>query len=206
LDQSPSRTWASKLAFDAARSGGPRRLLPLLLLLLSACESDYALTPTVCDDYCRATQRAECDDDAPADCVRECERRRRPDDCDTALAALGECYEHRDASAFYCEDNHTRIAPVCLSERRALDECTLPGSGPCFDQCVRQTDICKAPLDDCERDCLHPSPRCRDASRRYGACLLGLPVECRDWLQPETRPPEEVPCFDEALALLACDD
>jgi hypothetical protein len=195
---------ASKPAFDAARATGA--LCLLLPLLLSACESDYPLSPTICDDYCRGSLRAQCDDDAPADCVRDCEQQRRPYDCDTELAALGDCYARQDASAFYCEDQRARIGPVCLSERREHDECALPGSGPCFDQCVRQTDVCDVSLDDCERDCLHPSSRCRDASQRYSACLLTFPVECRDWLQPETRPPDEVPCFDEALAVLACDN
>lgn len=178
----------------------------MLALLLGACESGYPLSPTVCDDYCRATLRAECTDDAPADCVRECEQRRPPRDCDPALEALADCYARRSPSEFYCEDDKTRIGPVCLGERRELAECSLPGSGPCFDECVRQQDACQASLDDCERACLHPAPRCRDASQRYSACLLGFPVECRDWLEPETRSPEDVPCFDEALAVLACDD
>jgi hypothetical protein len=199
-----SRISASKPASERARLRALWRAL--LVLAPCACESAYPLAPTACDDYCRALQRADCADDAPADCVRDCELMRTSDTCDSALATLGDCYANSDASAFYCEDDHTKLRAVCLGERRTLDECRLPGSGACFEECVRQSEECDGSLDDCERACLEPSAHCREASQRYDACRLGFPVECRDWFQPETRPPEAVPCFDEALALLACDE
>jgi hypothetical protein len=202
LDPSPSPTWASKPASERrwAALGGA-----LLGLVSSACDAGYPIAATACDDYCRAQQRADCEDDAPADCVRDCEALRPSSDCDATLSALGACYESSDASAFSCEDDRTKVAPVCLTERRALAECRLPGSGPCFDECQRQSESCQGNLDDCERGCLHTSPRCQRASEHYNACLLRFPVECREWLAPETRSPEEIPCFDEALEVLGCD-
>jgi len=204
LDRSPFRTSASKPAFERLPRTG-RGVATWVALAICGCDSGYPIDPTACDDFCRALQRADCQDDAPADCVRDCEARRASPDCDASLTALGECYAESDPSAFTCDDDRTKVGPVCHAERRALDECVAPGSGVCFDECVRQSESCHGSLDDCELGCLHPSPRCREASQSYSACLLGFPVECRDWLEPETRPPEEIPCFDEALAVLDCD-
>jgi hypothetical protein len=201
LDRSPSRTWASKPAFERWQRAGSLALGGFALTL-SACVSGYPLSATVCDDYCRATQRADCDDDEPADCVRDCEQARGASACDAPLAKLSRCYQQSDPGAFACVDDHTRFGPLCATERRELDECRLPGSGACFDECVRQAQSCEGELDACERGCKRASDTCQEASDRYNACLLGHPVECRAWLQMETRPPEEIPCYDEALAVL----
>src|SRR5262245_1271898 len=149
LDPSRFRTWASKPASDGLARAA-------LLLSLSACEAGYPSTPTACDDYCLAEKRANCDEDQPADCVRDCELELGRGTCRAALQALSACYAKREDSDFFCEDGQSQVRDVCLAERRALDECLLPGSGSCFDECVRQSSACQASLDDCERDCRHP--------------------------------------------------
>jgi len=45
-----------------------------LLCCVGACDTPYPLPPTACDDHCNATQRANCSDDDPAACVRDCEQ------------------------------------------------------------------------------------------------------------------------------------
>jgi hypothetical protein len=179
----------------------------LLALLLAGCQADYGLPPTACDDYCRATQRGDCPDDAPADCVRDCEEADRADVAAACVAewqSRNDCLLRTDASSFSCRDNHSQIPNVCLDERRALGECSSPGSGPCFDECRRQVETCDADWDACETGCRQPSAACQAASNTYSICLADYPVECRDFFMAETRAPEDIPCFYEALALLAC--
>lgn len=198
MDHGPPRTWASKPLLGARALG--------FLLALGACDSGYPLAATTCDDYCRAVQRIDCREDEPADCVRKCELERAHDECDAELDALSDCYANSDSSAFYCgDDEHVRAGRVCLNERRALNGCQAPDSGWCFDECVRQSDVCQSSLDDCAGDhCRRAPAGCEKVYAQFYACLQEYPVECREWMKMETRAPEAVPCYDEALALLAC--
>jgi hypothetical protein len=173
-------------------------------LLLAGCRGAYSQPPTACDDYCQATQRASCSEDYPADCVRDCEERQVVAGCEPERRTLNDCYAAADVSSYTCVNDHSEPGHVCLAERRALSECLAPTSGPCFDQCVRQTDECGATLSDCEAGCHEPPAGCELASHDYNACLLRYPNECRPWLEPDPRPAAEIPCRDEALGTLAC--
>lgn len=175
-------------------------------LLLAGCEGDYTLPPTACDDYCHATQRGGCRDDAPAACVRDCEASGEGarTECSLEWQARNDCLLRADASSFQCQDNHSQLPDICLEQRRALSECAAPGSGACFDECLRQVESCGASLQDCEAACREPSPSCLATSSAYNACLQGYPVECRDYFMEDTREPADIPCFYEALAVLAC--
>jgi hypothetical protein len=64
----------------------------LMAMLVGACQNDYPLEPTPCDDFCRATQRKSCDDNDPAWCVSNCE--------DSRIVQLDEpgCQELWDAA------------------------------------------------------------------------------------------------------------
>lgn len=174
------------------------------MLAVTACEGEYSLAPTACDDYCRAVQRANCSEDYPAECVRDCENSPISGACEPAQAALTACYAAADAQAFACVNDHSQPTSVCLPERRALRECLAPGSGACLDQCARQAEACGANLSDCEAGCAEPAPGCEEASTVYNTCLLGVPVECRDVFQPDTRPIEDIPCGYEAIAAYLC--
>jgi len=184
-----------------------RFAVALGVALCGACASDYPLPPTACDDYCHATQRGDCDDDSPADCVRDCEANNDAslrESCADAWRARDDCYLRLARSAFSCDDGKSRPPDACLDERRAVVECFSPGTGSCFDECVRQANSCGDNLTDCEHDCVTKDPECRASSNTYARCLQDYPVACKDPLTPDPRPPEEVPCFDEALDFLAC--
>lgn len=204
LDPLPFRTRASKPASDRRSPlRGAGLLLVVALQLLGACASDYPLAPTICDDYCRAAQRADCQADAPADCVRDCEQERGRALCDGAWRALSVCYSESDPGAFFCSGAHSQVGRVCLSERHALAECLAPGRGACFDDCARRSEVCAVSLDECERGCRDAPPGCDLVSNRYYACLEGYPVECPG-APEQKRLPEEIPCYDEALEFLGC--
>jgi hypothetical protein len=176
-------------------------------LALVACDPGYTLAPTPCDDYCHATQRGGCKDDDPAECVRDCESQGSAprDACVASRRDLDDCWLRLDVSVFACVDHHTRLPDdQCLDERRALSECLEPGSAPCFDECLRQVKACGAVLSDCESACQHQDPACASTNFAYQACLQDFPVECHTWGEPETRQPEDIPCFDLALEVLAC--
>jgi hypothetical protein len=109
-----------------------------------------------------------------------------------------------DPQSFVCEEDHVRVPDTCLEQRRAVSECQAPGSGACFDQCVRQAAECHVRLSDCEAGCHAPNPDCRQVDIAYETCLLDFPVECREPFEPDTREEQDIPCFDEALSVLAC--
>jgi hypothetical protein len=178
----------------------------VLLFCAGACDTTYPLPATPCDDHCNAVQRGNCSDDDPAACVRDCEQANAGvagPDCAKSSAAVDDCLSQEGPSAFFCADNHSQISGVCLSERRALSECFVPGSGACFDQCLRRVSACGAALLDCEEGCHHAPAGCAPTFAAYYSCVLGYPVDCPT-SGPDTRLPEDIPCFDEALALLAC--
>jgi len=179
--------------------------------LVGGCGGDsYSLPPTPCDDYCRVMQRASCDDDDPADCVRHCEGsdeiRRARRSCTDAWSALNECLLAAEPRGFVCRDEHTRIPDACLDERRALSVCLVPSSGSCFDECVRQAAACGAELPDCESTCTHQPPSCQEASAAYSSCLQGYPVYCQPGSEPDSRSIDQVPCLTELDAALHCGD
>jgi hypothetical protein len=201
----PFPTWASKLAFERLRSTVRAATVAWgCLLAVAACQGEYSLAPTACDDHCRAIQRADCSEDYPADCVRDCENVRHSWACDETQRAVAACYAAVDAADFACVNDHSQPGSICLPERRALSECLAPGSGACFDQCVRQAEACGTSLSDCEAGCQEPTPGCEQASNAYNTCLLDVPVECRDFFEPDTRPIEEIPCGDEGIAAFVC--
>jgi hypothetical protein len=205
LGPSPFPTWASKQAFSRLRSAA--RALAVAaggLLAVTGCEGEYSLAPTACDDYCRAVQRADCAEDYPAACVRDCENSPVSGACQAARATLTACYAAVDSHAFACVNDRSQPTSVCLPERRAVSECLAPGSGACLDQCARQAEACGASLSDCEAGCAEPAPGCEEASIVYNTCLLGVPVECRGLFEPDTRPIEDIPCGYEAIAAYIC--
>lgn len=205
MGRSPFPTWASKLASELVRSTlRSFAVVCACLLGTAACQGDYSLAPTACDDYCRAVQRADCSEDYPAECVRGCENSLVSSLCEVAQAALVDCYASAKSADFACVNDHSQPLNVCLPERRALSECLAPGSAACLDQCARQAEVCGSNLSDCEAGCAHPAPGCEQASNVYNTCLLDFPVECRDFFEPDTRPIEEIPCGYEAIAAYVC--
>ncbi|HYP87500.1 MAG TPA: hypothetical protein VEQ59_05090 [Polyangiaceae bacterium] len=192
------------------KASPPRPVAALFALCLYSCGTPYPLPPTPCDDYCRVMQRAECDDDDPADCVRHCEAspelRRARASCAPAWQARNDCLAATEPRAFRCEHDHTRVPDRCLDERRVLAECLVPSSGFCFDECVRQAASCGGELPDCEASCIHQPPACQAASAAFNRCLQGYPVECHEPFAEDTRSLDQIPCLTEVGAALSCGD
>jgi hypothetical protein len=109
------------------------------LSLGAGCKDEYPLAPSFCDDWCRATLRSGCDD-APDQCVSECELTKASGECLALQEDLMRCYERADDSAFVCAgrrfNQEPRVLPeVCRSERDTLFECVAPGMETCLDVC-----------------------------------------------------------------------
>ena len=67
----------------------------MLLLVLGACQNDYPLEPTPCDDFCFATERVSCGFNDPASCVAECEAQKTASpapECQQAWQSMLDCY------------------------------------------------------------------------------------------------------------------
>src|SRR5688572_2943370 len=200
---------------DKSRASSWRaRTLPLRVLLqcsstaalLASCQPEYSLAPTPCDDWCLATQRAGCEEDYPERCVSTCEDdfRRVRRACESQWLTLSECYLQSPAQDFACVQEQSRPRPICVPERVGLAACGSPESGACVASCLRQADECGRPYRDCEFECLFVTPGCAEPAIALYECRLASPVDCQRPGEPELRPPEEIPCFGEALVLLAC--
>jgi hypothetical protein len=181
-------------------------LLALFGLVAPACEATYSVPPTPCDHHCNAVQRGECSGDEPADCVRDCEREvgDAVAACLDTRRAVDDCLLDAPRSAFFCFDDHTQKGAICLAERRLHSECVNPGSGACFDECVRRSQVCGDALSDCEEACAWTNRECADVSSKYYTCLRDYPVDCGERASAGAGGATEIPCYWEALELLAC--
>ncbi|HEY6724265.1 MAG TPA: hypothetical protein VI197_09540 [Polyangiaceae bacterium] len=175
-----------------------------LCLGLLGCDNDYPIAPTACDDWCYATQRADCEeDDSPDDCVSECEETalgRQHPECESAWITLSQCYRDAPDSAFSCLDDYSEPEnSLCLEERRAGAYCVSERAGLCFDKCVREVEACGGMLADCEYQCSASVAGCETEQLELDRCLEHAPVTCRTDEQPA-----DVPCCEPLVALLRC--
>ena len=173
-------------------------------LRLVACDNDYPIAPTECDDWCYATQRADCEEDeSPDDCVSICEETalgRRHPECEPAWISLSECYRDAPDSAFTCVDDYSEPSnTLCLEERRAANYCVSERTGACFDACVREVEACGGTLADCEERCGTPVAGCEQEDLEFQRCLADAPVLCS-----ASGSPDDVPCCEPLVALLEC--
>lgn len=173
-------------------------------LWLSGCDNDYPIAPTACDDWCYATARADCKEDAsPDDCVTDCEETalgRRYPACEPAWITLTECYRAAPDSDFTCIDDYSEPSnTLCLDERRAANYCVSEGQGLCFDKCVRRVEACGGTLGDCEEECSTATDGCVAEQIEYDRCLVKAPVECSTGVAPS-----ELQCCEQLVALLEC--
>ncbi len=121
---------------------GPRQSLAQQLvagILLSACSNSYPIEPTFCDEFCRVTLRAGCDQE-PENCVRECETGKVRKSCQLRHQALLECYQRAPDDAFVCVGSgfgsSIRVRDgVCRSERDELLTCERPEVSECLELC-----------------------------------------------------------------------
>jgi hypothetical protein len=185
-----------------------RRVHVCLLPLLGACQSEYPLPPTACDDYCHATQRAGCPEDYPEGCVSQCEDEgllAEHPDCEAAFEARNDCYLAAPSSEFQCaEEGHSIPGDeLCLDERRDLLACVRPEAELCLEECFRRHTICGRDHAECDAACVNQDPKCTAEERAYYLCALGNDVDCSE---PSTddRPLDEIPCLFEIGAWFDC--
>jgi hypothetical protein len=176
---------------------------------LCSCNPDgYPIDPTLCDDWCFATQRAQCSEDDPERCVSECERSatgRMHPECEPEWVSLTECYRAEPQTSFICTPGEGTSAPreVCLSERAALAGCVSSGASTCFENCVTEVNECGGRLVTCEQSCTHPAAGCEVEQQELDECKVGKPVYCGG-PEEDSRKPEDIPCLAEIGALLEC--
>jgi hypothetical protein len=95
-----------------------------------ACQGDYPIAPTVCDDWCRASDHVRCGDYSrdPAACVADCENFQKPStpECMTKFRNVIDCLNQAPPTNDYCGQQ----APVCAAEYAALVGCTGMSGGP----------------------------------------------------------------------------
>jgi hypothetical protein len=173
---------------------------------LSGCDDPYPIAPTACDDWCRVTQRASCEEDYPEGCVSRCEDRsigRRFPRCEPAWLTLIECYRAAPDSDFLCVDDESQPAPICIDERIALTACAFPLRGRCLGVCLREARDCGRSGTACEARCRSQPEGCDDEQRALYDCQSSMPADCQD-PATDTRAISEIPCLAEIGALLEC--
>lgn len=151
---------------------GRRRWATSLCWVLSACDGGYPLPPTACDEWCRTSQRKQCPDDNPVNCVSQCESERTLSaHCDQLLLAQIECYDRIPDDAFACDPYSTYLSrPHCDQERYAFQSC---GSieNECFAFCENFVARCEGQsIISCATGC-YVDERCWEPFQSYYACL-----------------------------------
>ncbi|HEU5073489.1 MAG TPA: hypothetical protein VFU02_04940 [Polyangiaceae bacterium] len=182
----------------------------LACLSLFGCGDDYPIAPTACDDWCYATQRADCPEEAsPDDCVSDCEETalgRQHPQCEPEWITLGECYRDAPDSAFTCVEEHSEASnTLCVAERRAANYCVSEQAGLCFDQCVRETEVCGGVLGHCEEECsliAEATDGCNGERLELDRCLVQAPVACGAPGSSESS--AQLYCCKPLVALLEC--
>lgn len=183
------------------------KLLLVCLVVAQGCENDYPIAPTACDDWCHATQRADCkEDEAPDDCVSTCEATalgRRFPRCEPEWIAVTDCYLQAPDSDFVCVGGYSQpLDSVCLEARRQANYCVSEHTGLCFDHCVREVELCGGSLTDCEWNCASSTPGCDSEQLELDRCLSAAPIVCMEDGSAESV--DDIQCCEPWVELLDC--
>jgi len=96
--------------------------IPCIALLHCACQSEYPIAPTLCDELCHAQDNAGCGSwlDEPAECVLWCEALPVPNgpDCNAEIREVIACLQELTPGNDYC------LAPPCGEQYAALWQCS----------------------------------------------------------------------------------
>ncbi len=216
--ESRSTVIRESMPFLASDAGRPRASYPeadsddrgshwwpvLAAVALTSCGGDYPIAPTACDDWCLATQRANCDEDDPLDCVRECE-----DDslignypaCVNDWNKLKDCYQNASSANFVCEEGHSRPVPMlCSDELLRSSYCASKTIGLCAENCLRFASECGGTDQDCIDQCQSASVDCEQEQQAWYRCSLDAPVDCDEASHPDRL----TPCLSPLEDLLVC--
>jgi hypothetical protein len=183
-------------------------LIVVWLVACAACDDEYPIEPTLCDEWCRATERAGCEEDYPEQCVSRCESGneiRSYPQCQASWQSAVDCYLDSEDWDFTCHEFGEFSIPrdVCQAQRIAFAECVGGSAALCVEQCFRQAEACGGVARSCEEGCFWPSPGCETESHNYHTCALSKPVDCTD-PESDTRALEDIPCLQEIGELLDC--
>lgn len=92
-----------------------------------ACQGEYPLEPTLCDEWCDATRGFSCDFYDPAACVADCEQRgyTHAEACRVPFREALACIRNTPGAAqWQCGFSFTGgLAPPCQTELQALYSC-----------------------------------------------------------------------------------
>ena len=206
--RSPGSTVLGSTVFDSLSFTSSMAAALAALLLALGCDNDYPIAPTECDDWCHATQRADCtEDEEPDECVSICEESalgRQYPECEPEWVELTECYRQAPDSAFTCVKDYSQpLNSLCLEQRRAANYCVSERAGLCFDRCVRDVEACGGTLSDCEWQCsVEIEDGCAAERLALDRCLLEEPVVCRAEGSPDS--PDDLRCCERQVALFDC--
>jgi hypothetical protein len=152
----------------------------------SGCDPDYPIAPTPCDDYCRATQRADCEDDLPHRCVAECEAVLYPHEtpeCHDAFVAWTECLTDAPDDRFACVSGRSRPAlATCHVTQTSFYACTSSSTFRCYAFCTRSGPGCPAIVntEECLYECTNWFLQCPRETSSYLDCALRLSESCAE--------------------------
>ena len=148
-----------------ARASAPWLLAGgMWLIVAPSCDyNSYPLDPTFCDDWCRATLRADCEDDRPEACVGRCEHGFSFARCSSELRELEGCYKSASDDEFLCSPVGTSIPrpDTCSEARDAWLACEAPEVRACVEFC---RPIYEPGVEHLKRECpeLVPDLTCED--------------------------------------------
>jgi hypothetical protein len=103
-------------------------ILALIAAFSAACQNDYPLEPTPCDDWCYATERVACGNSDPASCVAACEAEGSapgPPECRELWEAALSCYQQLPDEALcpWQFSDEAVFSDVCGPEMNAYMSC-----------------------------------------------------------------------------------
>lgn len=82
--------------------------VPSISVLLAACQGEYPIAPTLCDELCHAQDNVKCGSwlENPAECVLQCEAVRVTNgpDCDQLTALVVSCLQALPPGNDYCRE------------------------------------------------------------------------------------------------------
>jgi hypothetical protein len=176
------------------------------LVPLAGCETDYQGAPTPCDDWCLVTQRANCEDDWPDNCVQGCARRGNNAMallCPVEWATLIECHRSTPDSDYYCDPERTRARDgVCEEERKVMLRCGTPDLLGCFEQCDRADRLSLVDGLECYGDCMQLKRVCGQSAVDYFQCVHEQSAAGQASINPLSI--ADTSCPETSAALVSC--
>lgn len=93
------------------------------LFTLEACQGEYPLAPTLCDDWCHLSESRECDFYSPSSCVRQCEEQGYSTRCSVHLETVMQCLKEHPPEESACGVISSARDGACAPALNALGEC-----------------------------------------------------------------------------------